>query len=472
MTSAGRWTGLLAFTCMLLLPAPASMAEPAWRVAAVAALMAIWWFSEAVPTPITALLPFLLLPVLGGADPAEVAQSYMSPIIFLLLGSALLAAAVEKVGLHRHIAVRLARRASSSPDAILLAMMAATAVVAVFASDTATVMVMMPVAASTIAAVARSSGVSDDDPRVAVYAKAFVIGLAYAAALGGFALLIASPSNAVAAGLIERFAGIEVSFVTWAAFGLPVTLIGVPLAWAILVKLTFRHGLPAASTGGSAAAFEAPHLDGASRRVSAVLVAAMIAWLAMPLIEDRLPRASDAAVAVLAGLSLFLIPTAGRGSARLLEWKDTSGVPWGVLLLVGGGLALADGLTATGLSGWAGAQFARFADWPAPVLLLVGVAIVVVVTEFASNIATTAFAVPAFIALAAASGGDPLSYGMIAALAAKWAFAVPAGAPWLAVALASPYVRMRDMIRVGVWMDLVGVGLLIGIGLLAIRVVQ
>jgi solute carrier family 13 (sodium-dependent dicarboxylate transporter), member 2/3/5 len=457
----GIWLGLAVFVALLLLPPPADLSPAAWRTAALGALMAIWWFSEAVPIAATALLPFAVLPLLGVASPEATAKSYMAPVVFLVFAGSLVAIAIERSGLHKRVAVGIVRAGGASPQALILSMMSATAFISMWASNTATMLFMLPIAATLIVAVTGHAGDVQPEGDARRFASALVIGLAYGASLGGFGTVIASPSNAIAAGLIEKGLGTPISFLGWMAFGVPIILIGVPLGWWVLAKLCFRFSLQAPPREVVLAALEPPgQFTPAERLLLPVMASLIAAWMTMPLLQSVLPAASDAGVAVLAVLLLFLLPAGGK---RLLVWDDTKAVPWGILVLVGGGLALADAMTQTGLSAWLGERLGGLAGWPTLLLLVVFAGLIVAITEFASNIATTAAFVPAAIALAQAAGLDPLMLAMLAAFAAKWGFIVPAGTPWMALALTNRNVRMTDMMRAGVWMDLAGIVLMIGV---------
>lgn len=447
----GLILGLAAFVALLLLSPPAGLSLAAWRVAALLALMVIWWFTEVVPLPVTALLPFILLPFLGVASAEEVAKSSASPLLGLVLGGSLIAAATVKSGLHRRLALLAVRFGGDDARRLVLALMIATVALAMWIAPGVLSIFMIEIGQVMIATALAS------DPRVVSldrdqrrFACAMIIGIAYAAALGGAATLTANPVNAMAAGMIGRQTGIEVGFAEWMLFGVPVALLGVPLAWAILVHAIFRFNLRLPDRRMLEAAFE---VDGdsktAQRRVLAVGAAAVTGFVTLSWIRQAVPAMTDGAIAVLAGLMLFLIP-AGDGTRQpLLSWEDTRGVPWGVLVLISGALALTAGISHTGLAAWMAAPLRHVDGVPLWLALFALVAGAAWLTELMSNFALTAVAVPAALALATALGADPLVFAAGAAIASGAGYMIP-GPPWLAMAVTTPPVRAADLLRSGV----------------------
>jgi solute carrier family 13 (sodium-dependent dicarboxylate transporter), member 2/3/5 len=459
----GFWAGLLALAAMLAAPLPAGLDAAGWRVAAVGALMAIWWFTEAIPISATALLPFVLFPVLGIAPAAKVAGSYWSPIIMLVLGGALVALAVEKAGLHRRLALAIARRGGSSPRSLVAAFMLATAVVSMGVSNTATALIMMPIALALVAAAAGTMADADRDR----FATGLILGVAYAASIGGLGTLVGSPTNAIAAGLINKALGIHIDFLLWAAFGLPLVLIGVPAAAWLVNRMAAVPTAAIDRTVVLAAIGDAGPITRYERRLLPVLAVLLAGWIVLPFVKDTLfggalKPVEDGMVAVFAGLLLFVLPS-GSGRARLLEWGDARGVPWDVLLLFGGGLALADGITGTGLAAWLGLHLQAAGGLPVWLLAALIVALIIVVTEFASNVATASGFVPVIAALVLATGADPQLLAIPAAMAASWGFMMPAGTGPNAIAYATGRVSVAQMVRAGFAIDLLGVPLIVAV---------
>lgn len=445
-----------AFVGLRLLPAPAGLTADAWLVAAVAVAMAILWVSEAIPIAATATLPFILLPLFGRADPAAVAASYWSPILFLVLGGAMVARAIERAGLHKRIALMLAARTKSTERGLLLGFMAATAITSMIVSNTATALIMLPVALALLSALEAARGTANE----AGFGKALVLGVAWAATIGGLGTLVGSPTNAVAAGILNRALGTDIGFLLWLGFGLPVVAVAIPLAALLLVRL---HQVPAAPVDAAVveAAIGRPGpMTVAERRLLPVLLFLLAGWVLLPLLRGplELPDVEDATVAMVAALVLLVVPDGAGG--RLLAAEDLPRLPWEVLLLFGGGLALAAAVTDTGLAGWIGTRLDGLAVLHPLLLAMLLVALMVLVTEFASNVATASGFMPVVAAVAAGGAAPPLALAMAAALASSWGFMMPAGTPPNALAFASGRIRVVDMVRGGLVLNLLGVGLL------------
>jgi sodium-dependent dicarboxylate transporter 2/3/5 len=454
----------LLFGIMRLVPAPEGLSDGAWAVAAVAAAMAVLWLTEPLPLAMTAVLPFLLLPGLGVMGPAEVAGLYWSPILFLVLGGALVAIAVEAHGLHRRLALAIVRRAPASPRGLLLAFMAATALLSMLVSNTATALIMMPVALA-VAGSLSSAGASGPgrtaDGRPALVA-ATVLGVAYAANIGGLGTLVGTPTNAISVAIIERSLGIEVTFLTWLAFGLPLVLLAIPAVGLLLVAVL---GVPAARLDRqalSALIGEQGPLGADERRLLPLLALLLIGWIVLPLLLPvvGIPPTDDGIVAMAIALLLFLVPSASGGA--LLDWQVARArVPWDILLLFGGGLALAGAITESGLAAWLGQEMQALGGLDPMLLALIVVAVVVLVTEFASNVAAASAFMPVVAAIALETGNAPLPLVMAAAFAATWGFMMPSGTPPNAIAYATGKVSIREMVRAGALVNLLGICLIV-----------
>jgi len=468
--------GLLILAAATLSPPPAGLSAEGLVALGLLAVMALWWFTEVLPVTATALLPFVVLPASGAAKLADVAASYMSPVIFLVLGGAMLALAMEKTGLHRRLAVAVLTRAGAAPRQLLLAFMAATAFISMWVSNTASTLIMMPIAVSVLASVLPDEARRSSAERN--FALTMVLGVAYAASIGGLGTLIGSPTNAIAAGVIEKTLGVHIGFLQWLAVGIPLVLVSIPLAWWVLTRVAFPFTLPEIEGArlreaiGPQRRWSTPE-----RRLLPVLVFAATCWVLLPLLKiPQLAGVEDSTIAILAALALFVIP-AGRGGPQesdlrpaptsdtepagpqaptLLTWRDTERVPWDVLMLFGGGLALAETITRTGLGTWLGAWIGGLGTLPMPVFVVLVTLVVIAVTEFASNVAAAASFIPVVAGVTVALGLDPLVLTLPAALAATWGFMMPAGTPPNAIAYATGYVRVAQMIRAGIWIDLLG----------------
>ena len=449
--------GLLTFIVMLALPAPAGMETTAWHVAAMTVLMAIWWMTEALPLTVTALLPFLLVPAFGVMDANAIAKEYYSPILFLILGGAFLALAIERVGLHRRLALALLKRAAPTATGLLFAFMAATALLSMFISNTSTALIMVPIAL----AVVRAGGVREGETEG--FAGAVMMGIAFAASIGGLGTLVGSPTNAIAAGLIEKALGLRISFLDWMTYGVPVVLLATPAAMIIVARVQRLGAHPFDGTAAAAALGKQAIWSTAERRVVPVLLLVLMLWVAQPWLEPLLPKGAltDGTIAVAGSLLLFVLPD---GTGRpLLVWKEADRAPWGVIMMFGGGLALAAAITASGLAAWLGTVLAPLGSIPTIALAAIIVALTILITEFASNVATASGIMPVLAALIAATGVDPILLSLPVAMAASWGFMLPSGTGPNALAWATDHIALPRMLKAGLALDIIGVPLLIGV---------
>jgi sodium-dependent dicarboxylate transporter 2/3/5 len=456
-----RWFGLvgglLTFIVMLALPAPAGMEVTAWRIAALTVLMAIWWMTEALPLTVTALLPFLTVPAFGVMDANAIAKEYYSPILFLILGGAFLALAIERVGLHRRLALALLKRAAPTATGLLFAFMTATALLSMFISNTSTALIMIPIAL----AVVRAGGVREGETEG--FAGAVMMGIAFAASIGGLGTLVGSPTNAIAAGLIEKTLGLRISFLDWAIYGVPVVLLATPAAMVIVARVQRLATHPFDGQAAAAALGKQAIWSTAERRVVPVFLLVLLAWIAQPWLEPFLPKGAltDGTIAVAGSLLLFILPD---GTGRpLLVWKEADRAPWGVIMMFGGGLALAASITASGLAAWLGAVLAPLGSIPTIALAAIIVALTILITEFASNVATASGIMPVLAALIAATGVDPILLALPVAMAASWGFMLPSGTGPNALAWATDHIALPRMLKAGLALDVIGVPLLIGV---------
>ncbi|QDP19768.1 SLC13 family permease [Sphingomonas xanthus] len=453
----GLWGGLAAFLLMLLLPAPANMPLAAWRTCAIVTLMATWWMTQALPLTATALIPFLAFPLAGIMNAGDTAATYYSPILFLVLGGAFIALAIERTGLHRRLALAIIRRGGQSPGAMLFAFLASTAIISMIVSNTATTLIMIPIAVALIKAADIPDGHSQG------FAGALAMGIAFSASIGGLGTLVGSPTNAIAAGIIEQSTGLRITFLTWATYGLPLVILSIPLCWWILMRVQRVQPTDFVAAKAIAAIGEAGPWSTAERRLVPLIGLVLAAWIALPLVTPLLPRDSvtDGTIAIAAGLLLFVIPDgSGRG---LLNWDEANRAPWAVILLFGGGLALAAGIGASGLGDWLGVALQPLKTIDPVIVALVLVALVVLITEFASNVAAASAIIPVVAGVIAATGVDPILLALPAAWAASWGFMLPSGTGPNAIAWATGHIALPRMLKAGLLLDLAGVPLMVGI---------
>ena len=444
--------GLAVSGAMLALPAPDGLSPEGWRLAALVALMAIWWVTEAIPVYATGLLPLVGFPLLDIATVGAAAAPYANPIIFLFLGGFLIAAAMQATGLHARIALHVLARTGTGSRQLVGGFMLTAAFLSMWVSNTATAVMMVPIAMSVIAITVADDGVHAPRGGLDV---ALLLAVAYGASIGGIATLIGTPPNAFLAGYMAQEHGLEIGFAQWMMFALPLSLVMLGCCWLTLTRIAFRlDGRPIA--GVAATLGRALDDLGPTRRpektVAVVFALAALAWIAQPLIATVIPNLSDTVIAILAALALFIVPAGGGKPA--LNWEHASRVPYGLLLLFGGGLSLAAAFGSTGLAFWLAGGLGAAAGLPAILVILLIVATIVFLTELTSNIATTAAMVPLLAGVAVGAGIHPLLLCAPAALAASCAFMLPVATPPNAVVFGAGHVTIPQMAKAGFWLNL------------------
>ena len=457
--------GLLVFSVMIALPPPVDMPSEAWRVAGCAALMAIWWLSEAIPVAATALLPLALFPLLGIAAIEKTATPYANPLIFLFMGGFMIALAMQRWDLHRRIALTILKAAGTAPDRLIGGFMAATALLSMWVSNTATTVMMLPIAISVIAMVSREASASKARQKTDRFSIALLLGIAYAASIGGVATLIGTPPNALLAAFLAERHGIAIGFARWMLIGLPLALAGLTAAWFLLTKLLYKTDDDPVAGAGEAIDREYAalgRLSAPEKRVAIIFILVAAAWILRPTISAGIPNLSDAGIAIAGALAMFVIPAGMRDGRSLLDWERTKTLPWGVLLLFGGGLSLAAAINESGLAGWIGAAMHGFTTWPVLLVILAVTAVVIFLTELTSNTATAATFLPLAAALAV-TVAVPVPYLAVpAALAASCAFMMPVATPPNAIVFGSGMLTVGQMARAGIWLNLVSTVLITG----------
>jgi len=455
----GFVVGVVALLLAIFAPTPDGLSREGLIVAGLVGLMAAWWITEALPLTATALMPFLVLPFASVMDAKETASAYYSPILFLLLGGAFIALAIERVGLHRRLSLGILRLAGrhAGPGRLLLAFMASAAILSMMISNTSTALIMMPVALAVIA----SAGLADGDTDG--LSGALPMGIAFACSIGGLGTLVGSPTNAIAVGLLDETIGVQISFAQWTLYGLPVVIIGIPLAAFIIARVQ-RVGSRSFDADAARAAIPIERSWSApEKRLVPVVAITFLLWMGQPLLGPLLPEGSltDGTIAIAASLALFLLPD-GTGRA-LLNWDEANRAPWGVIMMFGGGLALAAGMTASGLAAWLGDALLPLSAVPLLLVALCVVAMVILITEFASNVATASAIVPVVASLIVALGAQPELLAIPVAFAASWGFMLPAGTGPNAIAWSTGRIRIGRMVTAGLALDLVGAFLIVGV---------
>lgn len=461
----GLWIGPLAgaaigWWCHPVGGALAGLGPDAALVAGLAAWMAVWWLTEAVELAVTAMLPIILLPPLGVCDFTDVARHYADNVIFLFAGSCVLGLALDRHGVSERFVRALLGVAGERPAAVLAALLLASACISGFVSNMATTAMMLPLALASAARCSGRPGVSPEATARASrhFAAAAVLAVAYGSTIGGAATLIGSPPNMIAANWLQG-QGLSLDFADWARVGVPVALTVAPLTLLLLVRMLPTQGITipppqgAWSVPGSRAAWV----------TTAVFVAAVLCWSTQPLWPPawRVAGLTDGGIALLAAVVLMVAPAGAADQGPVMPWSCTRELPWGVLLLFGGGLALSDAMQRTGLAATIGGSVGHWGELHPVFTLVLLVGTLCFASEIASNTALTATAVPILGPLAASLGLPSVTLAMATALGASYAFMLPVGTPPNALAYATGRVPVRSMMRVGLAMNLVAIGAIV-----------
>ena len=461
----GLVVGPLLFILTLLFFQPDDLSKQGIAILASTLWIATWWMTEALPIPVTSLLPLVLFPLTGGLEMGPTASAYGDSNIFLFMGGFMIALAMEKWNLHRRIAIAIISLIGTNTDRIILGFMVATGFLSMWISNTATAMMMVPMGLAITAQVAdvlkKSKSNVDTSEGNFGFGKALMLGIAYSASLGGMATLIGTPPNVILAGAVDTMYGIELSFAKWMLFGVPFAWLFIFFVWFYLTKIAYPTEVKQLPGGRSVFDEEKEKLGKASteeKLVLTVFVLAAFSWITRTfLLEKFIPNLNDGIIAIFFGILLFAIPAVNKKGDRLLDWDTAMKLPWGVLLLFGGGLAIAAGFVETGLSEWIGTQLMALENVSLILVIFLVALIVLALTELTSNTATASMMYPIMGSLAVALGFHPLALMVAAGLAASCAFMLPVATPPNAVVFGSGYLRIGDMMKAGFVLNIIGI---------------
>lgn len=460
----GLVTGPLLFLLVLLAPVPEGLSPEGARVAAVALLMACFWIAETVPIPATAILPIFLFPLLKVMPTDEVTLAFGNDILFLFMGGFLIAIAMQRWRLHRRIALNVILRVGNSPDRLVMGFMLSTAFLSMWISNSATAMMMIPVAMAVIEQTRVDRGLGEfregeDDP----FAVALLLSIAYSASIGGIATLVGTPPNAIFIGILDSLYGLSIGFVDWMKLALPVSVVMLALCWFILTRMLFDMGRYADLDSQGARRHIETELDklglisSEERRVAVVFSCVALAWIGRGLFKPEfLSMVADSAIAMTGAFILFLLPRGEGKPGKVLDWNTAKGIPWDVIVLMGGGFALAEGFGATGLTEWLAVQLEVLGGVPVFLMILLVVLCVTFLTEMTSNAATATLFIPVMGALAVSMDLHPLTLMVPAAIASSLAFMLPVATPPNAIVFGSHMIPIGQMVRAGIWLNLLG----------------
>tara|TARA_B100001142_G_scaffold31545_1_gene27957 strand:+ start:183 stop:1619 length:1437 start_codon:yes stop_codon:yes gene_type:complete len=457
----GLVLGPLVYFIIKLFYNPNELSEEGLAILASTLWVAIWWVTEAVPIYVTALIPIILFPLSGGLELKQTTSAYGHKFVFLFVGGFILAIAIEKWRLHKRIALNIINIVGTKKSNIILGFMIATAFLSMWISNTATAVMIMPVGLAIISQLKDNPNTLENENTI--FGKTLMLAIAYSASIGGMATLIGTPPNLVLAGVIKTSYDIEINFLQWMSFGLPISLLLLFICWKYLTSIAYKFKDENFKSGLEEINDQIKNLGKFSyeeKSVLIVFIATALAWITQSfIIKKYIPEIDDTIIAIIAAVVLFILPDKS-GDNKLLSWSDAVKLPWGILLLFGGGMALAKGFDSSGLAVWIGNQMNFFSDIPLIILLLVLIAMVNFLTEITSNLATTAMLLPVLVALA--NTIDINAYYLLvgATVAASCAFMLPVATPPNAVVFGSKILNIDDMIKKGFWMNIISIFIL------------
>lgn len=467
--NAKQKTGLVLgptlFLLVLLFGSFEGLSAPGQAILASTLWIATWWITEAISISATALLPVILFPLSGGLNIQLTTEAYSQPLIFLFIGGFMIAMAIERWHLHKRIALNIIRIVGTNSSRIILGFMMATAFLSMWISNTATTLMMMPIGIAIITALGEFMERNGQGAMVnsSGLDKALMLAIAYSASIGGMATLIGTPTNVVFSGVVQQIYGMEISFAQWMLFGLPVAMVLLVICWIYLVRVAFKlwhQEIPGGPKEINKQLAELGPMTVEEKRVLIVFAITAFSWITRSFILNQLiPGLNDTIIAIFGALLLFLIPAKKPGT-QLLNWESAVKLPWGIILLFGGGLSLAAGFTESGLAYWLGTQLNLLQGISLIFILVFIIAAVNFLTEITSNVATASMILPILAALAVGIDVHPFGLMIAATAAASCAFMLPVATPPNAVVFGSGYLQMKDMVRTGIWMNIISIVLL------------
>lgn len=430
-------------------------------VLGMATWMVTWWLQGKVPMAVVALLPLVVFPMLGVMTMKETSAPYGDPIVFLFLGGFLLGTALEKWQLHRRIALYILRWSGHKTSQVVLGFILASALLSMWISNTATAMMMWPIAMSIIALLEKESG-----KPATILSKSLMLAVAYASSIGGIGTLIGTPPNTVMRGIVHQMTGYEIGFMDWMLLAMPLVLLMLAILYLLLTKVCLR---PEPLEGDVAKVVDTEiqrlgPITTAEKRVMVIFVLTALCWMFRTLLNEVLPlQLDDTGIAIMAGVALFLIPSGIEKKQALLQWDDAQKVSWGIILLFGGGLSLAKGMEVSGLVGLLGEAMAEGSGGHIGWLVVLFIILGIFLTEVMSNVALVNVLLPVVIALGLNLKTDVLQFAIPLTIASSCAFMLPMATPPNAVVFASGKLQIKDMVRVGLWLNIVAIACILAL---------
>ena len=423
--------------------------------------IAIWWITEAIPIAATSLMPIILFPLSDGLSLSDTTSSFGHRFVFLYLGGFILALSIEKWNLHKRIALNIIKVIGTNIKKIILGFMVATAFLSMWISNTATSVMMLPIGIAIIKQMKDLKNTPENENLI--FGKSLMLAIAFSASIGGVATLIGTPPNIIFAGIIQEIYNIEISFLEWFMFGFPISIILLVIAWVYLTNMAFKFKEDKFDEGKKEINRQLKAIGSMcyeEKIVLTVFILTGIAWITRSFILNKfLPNLDDSIIALISGISLFIFQTNNKSDEKnkIMNWEDAVKLPWGILLLFGGGLAIAQGFQSSGLANWIAQNMVQLEGFSVFLILLVVIAAVNFLTEITSNLATTAMLLPILAPTAVILGVHPYILMVGATIAASCAFMLPVATPPNAVVFGSGYLKMSDMVRVGVLMNFISI---------------
>ena len=455
----GLVLGPLLFTFTLLFFKPEGLSPEGVAVLATTLWVAIWWILEVVPIAVTAMLPIILFPITGAMELSTTTAAFGHKYVFLYIGGFILAIAIEKWNLHKRIALTVINIIGTSVSKIILGFMIATAFLSMWISNTATTVMMLPIGMAIILQLKDNPKTKEDENEI--FGKALMLSIAYSASIGGVATLIGTPPNLIFAGILEEQYNVEMTFSKWIIYGLPISIILLFICWKYMTTVAFSFTQKDFPGGKAEIKRLLKNLGKISYEEKTVLIVFCITaflWMTRSfLISKLIPAIDDTIIAMASATILFILPTKKRKEKKIINWESAVKLPWGILLLFGGGLALAEGFKTSGLAVWIGAQVTQFDNLPLFALLFVLILAVNFLTEITSNLATTAMLLPVIAPIALILDVHPFTLMVGITVAASCAFMLPVATPPNAIVFGSGYLKIPDMMRTGILMNVISV---------------
>jgi sodium-dependent dicarboxylate transporter 2/3/5 len=459
--SVGLWLGPGLAILMMIAGPPDALTDAAWRTAAMGVLMAVWWATEAVPIAVTAMLPLVFFPLLGIANIHDTAAPFANKVIYLFLGGFMVALAMQRWNLHRRIALNVLQFAGGNGASLVGGFMLASALLSMWVMNTSTTMMLLPIAVSIVSVIHGSVDGLDDHAKKD-FQYAMLLGVAYAATIGGISTLVGTAPNAMMAAFMLENYGTEIDFTSWMKVGVPLSAVMLPLSWLALTRIVFKVDFETSNEGRALLRKMKDDMGPISvpeKRVGIVFTILALAWIFRPALTKLpgLAALDDSGIAMAAGIVLFLIPSGDREDALLMRWKYINNLPWAILLLFGGGLTLAAAVSRTGLAEWLGGNLHEVGLLPVTILVVIVATLIIFLTELTSNIGTTATFMPVVGAIAIEAGYDPIVLVIPVTLAASCAFMLPVATPPNAIVFGSGLLTIPKMARAGMALNLIAI---------------